>query len=214
MTFPFQIVPSPTPASAVYGVNFTDPRRLLRQTQNNGTIFVTAYTDGTDNSTSTTFWAEIPRRGVSVDSNFTASTYKALLSDNPGQGLVAGILGPLSLVAGETTTVEITNETGLYEIAIPLASGQRAYWGVSMGAALSPTGLFQGVGTGINAAKTIIDQGANYNVSIPAWNGIRTMGIPCLQYNSFLSIRMKQSVNVTSTTAFARAAGVIYMSQT
>lgn len=214
MTWPFPIVPAPVQSQAAVGINFYDPRRLMRMQVSQAALFDISNAGVRVQNTTATFWINLALAGVNVDTNFTASTYKTLLSASPDQGRIASIVGPIALGAGETTTALVTSEFGAYEISVALTSGYRMVLGnISNGAAVFSTSVLVAP-LAITSAKNIVTVDNTAYLNLGWENSLSDIATPCLQYNTFISVQIKHSANVTSTTNNERQSGVVYMSQT
>lgn len=168
-------------------------------------------------SATTAYFTEMARRGLQDTTNWTANTYKTILSVSSGTGLVAGYIG-CTAGGAETHTVEITVDGVLKELIISgMASGERAMLlaagapmvdfftttsGVSTYGWASPSTealdsnkqIFGAVGTVAN------------DVSFPTWSTLQFQAVPLLRFNRSLLIRAKHSANITNSTATAYSA--------
>lgn len=193
------------------GNNFTDPREFAR------TVITAAnlqnYTAAAVQATSAAagFFTEAARRGVADDTNWTANTYKTILSVASGKGMIAGMGGPTGLAGTPTTTFEITVDGVLTEVAVlQTTTGQRSILGAHMQLVTflsASTVALQGP----NGSTAGVDLITTSNGLIPPWQSIRVFGTPCLIYQNSLLIRMKSTENNSTTTNQERQAFVQHM---
>ncbi len=203
------------------GINFTDPREFMRVRIPAGALSM--FTEAASIVTSDTAngVTELGKRGMTDDTNWTANTYKTILSVAAGTSvIVAGMFGPTGLVGTPTTTFEITGNDGVArEIAITaVGTGARAYLGGlaagSAGPALNmftTTSVAFAGSVGITAAKDVLTLGTTVTCPIPGWQFVKSMGMPCLISRNGLTVRMKSSENNSTTTNQERVAQIQYM---
>jgi hypothetical protein len=192
------------------GINFTDPRQLQRSTALAGNIVIADSALSQPGSTAAGYFTEIALRGFADNTNWTADTYKTLLSVTSGSGLLSHLVGPTALGSAPTTTFDITVDGGTaYEIAVTAtASGQRAVIGPAVGPALFTTAAEYLRGPSAVDTNRMVDVvGGTY---IPAWPAIRLMPIPCLEFKLSLLVRAKSSENNSTTTNQERQSGGQY----
>lgn len=190
------------------GIHFTDPWEFLPR------VFVAANllleeNDGTDQTSATTaFFTAMAARGFQDTTNWTADTYKTLLTVSSGKGFLAALVGPTA-GGSETTTFEITADGVTTEIAVAVASGERAVLSrvclPSTTYTLASRFAIQG-GT-INAGKTIIGT-PGIDTLLGGWPLVEANGVPCLKFTQSLVIRAKHSANITNSTATAYSGGM------
>lgn len=195
------------------GPNFTDPREFYRSIidpANANSID----TGGTVNIASVAgFFTEQSVRGISDNTNWTAATYKTLLSIPSGKGLVSNIIGPTGLAGTPTTTFEITVDGVVTVIAVTAtAITQRAILGATgLGAGnlyITTKVPFSGA-QALDAGKAVPLLGTT---AMWPWQSIRSFGIPCLIYQNSLLIRAQSSESNSTTTNQERQSAVQYMS--
>lgn len=151
------------------------------------------------------FFTNMATAGFQDTTNWTANTYKTLLTVASGKGLVAGVIGPVAGGA-ETTTFEFTVDGILTEIAISVASGERASLFSGAISATPDTG-FQDQEGGLNAGKTTL-QTSTTDLLIAGHAALTIYGTPQLMFKSSLLIRAKHSQNITNSTATAYSGGI------
>lgn len=157
-------------------------------------------------SSTTAFFTQMASRGLQDTTNWTANTYKTLLTVT-GAGFVAGIVGPTAGGA-ETTTFEITTDGVLDEIAITVAASQRALLLAKYGGPTDFTSaelfMYSGVSGALGVDKATFTISSNPVGVIPGW---RQMAMyPQLRFSQSLLIRAKHSANITNATATAYSA--------
>lgn len=203
-------------ASARSGSNFDDPNEFYRSLAVSANLHNMNFGGTTAAASAAGFFTNQAIRGLADDTNWTANTYKQLLSISSGKGLVSNLIGPTGLAGTPTTTFEITVDGVLTEVPVmATTTGDRAILG-----AISPDGSG---GTAFTAVKQMdedadsIDAGKttqrhlNALVGIWPWRTIRTFGTPCLIFRQSLLIRAKSSENNSTTTNQERQSAVQYM---
>lgn len=194
------------------GIHFSDPWELLPRVAAAANLTLEENDATARTSATTAFFTAMAARGVQDTTDWTADTYKTLLTVASGKGLVAAIVGPTA-GGSETTTFEITVDGVLTELPIVVASGERAFLAVSGMSAVSFTfsAHFAVQGGTINAGKTTLGDpgGSGIEPYLGGWPLISAMGTPCLKFNQSLLIRAKHSANITNSTATAYS-GVMY----
>lgn len=191
------------------GPNFKDPR-LLMPFRFTATDLHVYDTGGVNRTFATTeAFTECANRGVQDTTNWSADTFKTILSVS-GAGKMYGYIGCTSGGADDHT-IEITVDGTVYTIVIPTTSGLRA--------ALLPNyeaNTFYTTSGVAVAYHSVLDSGKQYfdgvagNVpSIPSLVAIEKMGYPVLQFDQSLLIRAKHESAVTNSTATAYSA-VLY----
>jgi hypothetical protein len=195
------------------GVHFKEPREFMRSNVA-ATILATVDAAGSaTNSGVAGFFTEMGKRGLADDTNWTADTYKTVLSISSGSGLVAYVIGPTGLSGTPTTTFEITVDGVLSTVAVvATTTGQRAVLGpIFPHASMFTTTLLYQVGSNsVNAGK---DTGVySTNAATVGWGVLRGMGTPCLSFKTSLLIRIKSSESNSTTTAQERQSAVQYVS--
>jgi len=196
------------------GVHFKDPWLFQPITAVDTSLEVRDSGGTIRDGSSTAFFTEMARRGLQDTTNWTANTYKTLLSVASGKGLVAGLIGGTAGGA-ETTTFEFTVDGVLTEIAVAgLASGERA---VLTGSGLQPAPYYLGTvastdewpfpgGEALDTDKATFTGTMGITSYVPPWRVFMFNNIPCLKFNQSLLIRAKHSANITNATATAYSA--------
>lgn len=196
------------------GIHFTDPREFYRaQTEYQSLCNITDA--GTAAACSSTgFYTEQARRGVSDNTNWTADIYKTLLSVT-GMGLVSNLLGPASLAGTPTTTFRITVDGTVYTVPIVLTTtAVRAVLGAvspdgNAGTAFTTAKVMDRGGVSITADKTT--QYIGNNGGFMPWSTLRLLGTPCLIFRQSILIEAKSSESNSTTTNQDRQSCVQYM---
>lgn len=191
---------------AAGGIHFKEPWLLMPYTPVATSLECYDSGAGANDSATTGFFTEMARRGLQDQTNWTADTYKTLLSVPSGKGLVAGLCGPTAGGA-ETTTFEFTADGVLTEVAVgPLASGERAlllaHGPTTIGTFESQTNVEPGA-EALDADKATFGAVTFTASHIFPWKMIANMAIPCLRFNQSLLIRAKHSASITNSTATA-----------
>lgn len=205
--------------AASNGPHFTDPWDFLKASHY--PINLHAYDSGLTSTDSTAgLTGMVSDGGVLIDSNWTANTYKTLLSVT-GRGLVSTIIGPTALAGTPTTTFEITVDGFLTEVPITLpAITRRAVLGNTIIDQTAGT-LFNGTkqylmaapATDANIAVQQLNNGSMGH-AIPSWWFINMFGTSCLVFRKSLLIRAKTTENNSTTTLNERQAWVKYVNRT
>src|SRR6185503_12810915 len=100
------------------GVHFSDPRQFHRQMVAASVIACAeAASSTTDAANTAQFFTNFALNGVADNTNWTATTYKTLLSVT-GAGFVNAIIGPTGLAGTPTTTFRITVDGVVYTVAL------------------------------------------------------------------------------------------------
>lgn len=151
------------------------------------------------------FFTEAALRGIADDTNWTADTYKTILSVSGGAE-VYNIIGPTGLAGTPTTTFEITVDGVLYEIAMTATTtGHRAMLGAMM--VTASDNLYGPDGVTSDKSALIL---TTYQGDISPWQRADFYGMPRLSCKTSLLIRMKSSENNSTTTNVERRSAVIY----
>jgi hypothetical protein len=195
--------------------NFQDPRKFLRGLCASSVLAVIPETPAIVAATSASFFTESAKRGIADDTNWTANTYKTILSTS-GSGIVHSLVGPTGLAGTPTTEWEFTVDGVLYPTVSVVATttGQRAYLGATQPAdGGSITFGIQAVGdVGINAAKdTIRDGGGGTYSYLPGWRFVRLFNVPCLEWTQSILVRARTTENNSTTTNQERQTSIQYM---
>lgn len=200
------------------GPHFTDPREFDKSITV-ATAISNVVTNTASASDVVAFYTNLANGGGIVDdTNFTAATYKTILSIPSGMGIVSNIIGPTGLAGTPTTTVEVTVD-GAPAIEVPIVAtttGQRAVFGAYVNDETAG-GLFT-TAFAPYRIKSTMNAGMNTSLEtnialMPIWFA-RTFGTPCLIYRTSLLIRMKSSENNSTTTNRERRSAVMYKSFT
>lgn len=161
---------------------------------------------GTNDGTTTAFFTEMANRGLQNQTNWTAATYKTLLSVT-GAGLVYCVIG-CTAGGAENTTFEFTVDGVLTTVLVTgLASGERAALLPGTETSTFYTTAGQNTQPGVEAldADKATFGAIKVGIYIPYW-GVVSRGIPMLKFNQSLLIRAKHSANITNSTATAYSA--------
>lgn len=187
------------------GIHFNEPKRFYP-----GCAVATAFqcsdSAGSARASDTTnFFTELARRGLQDQTNWTADTYKTILSVT-GAGLVAAYIG---CTAGgvQSHTVEFTVDGTLSTVTIAgLASGERAVLLTGLGYTSDYTvaDIYFNPGTEALDSDKATFGGVLTNGLLPTWRN--SDRIPCLEFRSSLLIRAKHSATITNSTATAYSA--------
>lgn len=192
------------------GVNFTDPYRFKRFLVASSSIFYWDSANSNNGLNVAGGFTVAAINGLADDTNWTADTYKTILSDTGGRGIVSHLIGPTGLAGTPITTFEITVD-GMPKVEIAVTAtttGQRAILGPLANAdILAGTNAPFRSPSATAAAKSTMVTGVN---GIPSWITIGLLGTPCLVYRSSILIRMKTSENNSTTTNQERQSAVSY----
>jgi hypothetical protein len=190
------------------GQNFSNPRQFgaYRVTASEMNVFDSGGTGRALNVAAA--FTELARRGIQDQTDWTADTYKTILSVT-GAGCVAAIIGPTA-GGSSTTTFEITVDGFLREVAVTgLSSGERGCLLLGYGqlATFTTVNLWATSGAeSLDSNKEIFTDINTGTEFIPAWWWMLMMGTPMLQFNQSLLIRAKHSADITNSTATAYSA--------
>ena len=198
------------PAAAAVGgggIHFSEPWKLSPYAASVANVLVINASGSGEASSATAFFATMALRGLQDQTDWTADTYKTLLSVT-GKGLVANIVGP---TAGSTsiTTFELTVDGTLTEIAVDVASGQRAVLTAGMGnySTFTTATAAQNPGSeALSAGKDQFSEAPGTTNALFSWWYYTQNGTPLLQFNESLLIRAKHSASITNSTATAYSA--------
>ena len=189
------------------GPHFDDPKLFLPQAVAVGSISTQDAASSNADASTTAFFTEMATRWAQDTTNWTANTYKTILSVSGASGLVAGLVG-CTAGGAETTTFEITRDGVLSELTVTVASGERAI--LSSGTGLvthftnAATSNWVASLGALNAGKTTI--GTRAGQFVPPWSWLQLIGTPCLRFRSSLLVRAKHSASITNSTATAYSA--------
>ncbi len=200
-------------AIARNGPHFTDPWLAVPFSFAANSLAIVSNTGPSTVRTSdtTAFFTEAAISGLQEQTNWTANTYKTLLSVSSGKGLVSSIVG-CTAGGAETTTFEITVDGVLGEYTITSASAERAVWSAAFlgqGAFTTASANAANLFTAATSATTYSAASPALNCQLMSWPSISTLGTPCLRFNNSLLIRAKHSTSITNSTATAYSA-VLY----
>lgn len=198
------------------GIHFTDPREFFRAIVGDVNLCVMPIGGTGVNSQAAGFFTEVGLRGVADNTNWTAATYKTILSVT-GKGYVFNCFGPTGLAGTPTTTFEITVDGGaaLTVAVVATTTAQRAVLGamdpdVNLSSLFTTAKIPQKGPDGYDAGKTT----QKFSTASPGlWplNTLRLFGTPALIFQSSLLIRMQTSENNSTTTNQERQSGVQYV---
>jgi hypothetical protein len=165
--------------------------------------------DNSTGSDNASFWTNLNNVGVAVNSDFTAATYKTLLSVS-GAGEVITIVGPTIATSAATLDFEVTIDGGAAQtitLTWPSATSYRAFIGATYNGAVAI--IFQGVGSHtLDSTKRWLVPSGDFQ--LPGLLTSKAMGLPRLRFETSVLIRLRSSVNVTATGSNERQSGVIY----
>lgn len=201
------------------GSNFSDPRRFFRGLYAAAKLGAQEGGAGTNSlSTAAGFFTEMAIRGVSDNTNWTADTYKTILSVSGVMGALAAIGGPTGLAGTPTTTFRITVD-GIPQVIAVVATttGQRACLGAiptqdTTGLMFVTAGYSNFGANSINAGKDT-QVFSSTQMSLMPWSTINFLGTPRLEFNTSLLVEMKTSESNSTTTNQERQSFVQYMVQ-
>lgn len=188
------------------GVHFSEPWQLMPATPAVANLLVWDSAGSSWNAGTTSFFTEMARRGLQDQTNWTADTYKTLLTVTSGKGLVAGIIGP-TLGGAHTTTFRITVDGVVHTIAITGASGDRCCLlsQVKTSAEFTTASQFNKVDTeALGSDKATFGELYTTDAFIPGWR--QMMDVPLLMFRKSLLIEAKNSASITNSTATAYSA--------
>lgn len=190
------------------GIHFKDPWEFKPFVQPAANLQIWDSGGTQQDSTATAFFTEMARRGLQDTTNWTADTYKTILSVPSGKGLVAAYIG-CTAGGAETHTVEFTIDGVLTEITIgTLASGERGILigGYADGAQYTTVSdINKSASEALEADKATFTAMSNVQ-SVSAIAPWRSTYWPCLKFKTSLLIRAKHSANITNSTATAYSA--------
>jgi len=199
------------------GWHFTDTGLFTRVVSNGVTTNGVAIEDGVGRKFSgeAAFYSQsVPRLGgVAVDSNFSADTYKTILNQATGPGVMWGAVSPAISNGADTITMRITRDGGT-AVTIAVAPGTVSYR-LFLGS-FTDRATFTTAGIGFDVAnmqndtssKAFYNAGTNSPVFVPSWSGAR--GVGGLYFSSSLLVEMKVTNAVSATANQERQAAVIY----
>lgn len=155
----------------------------------------------------TAFHTEMARRGLQDTTNWTADTYKTILSVASGPGEVAFMCGPQAGGVA-TTTFEITGDRGTKTVAVtPLASGERALL-VAPGAMTADafyttsSAWLKPIDEALKSDKATWQVPATLVQNVLPWHAV---SVPLFTFKNGVLLRMKHSASITNSTATAYA---------
>ena len=188
------------------GVHFTNPGEFLPCCATATSLNVADSGGSARASDTTAFFTEMARRGVQDQTNWTANTYKTILSVSGG-GLMGAYVG-CTAGGAETHTVRITVDGTATEMTISgLASGERGCLVTALVQFGTLTPYLPGA-EALDATKDIF--GAVFlGSTIPAWSGQSFWATPMLKFERSLLVEAKHSATITNSTATAYS-GVMY----
>lgn len=196
--------------SAPAGNDFTDQLRLSPyHTAANRVAIVDSAGTGA-NGTSTAFFTELARRGLQDQTNWTADTYKTILSAS-GPGFFSCYIG---CTAGgvETHTLELTLDGVLTTMTItPMASGERAfittaYAGYTPYSDTPASNIQAPISEALDSNKQIFGSTQGTSTYVMPWWSTMMTGVPLLRWSTSILIRAKHSATITNSTATAYSA--------
>jgi hypothetical protein len=194
-----------TPAGG--GIHFTDPGEFQLISNASSTVRYINATGSAFSANTTVAFTGFAAMGLQDLTNWTANTYKTILSVS-GKGFVAGYIG-CEAGGAETHTVEFTVDGTLKEIAIVNASGERALIvpGLIPETAYTTANFEAANNSGpLDAGKTTLGTVSSTQGFITPWQWLGTNGVPLLKFTTSLLVRAKHSASITNSTATAYSA--------
>lgn len=183
------------------GLHFTNPAEFMPYSVPVAKLLAIDSGDASQACSTTAFFTELARRGLQDQTDWTANTYKTLLSVSSGKGFVAAVIGPTAGGA-ETTTFEITVDGVLSTITVTNAASERA---CLLSANIATTNdLTSSLTEALDATKSFFTSTRSTATVLPPWAAMRS--IPQLKFNVSLLIRAKHSTIITNSTATSYSA--------
>ncbi len=197
-------------------LNFTDPTKFDRNLcLSSGLRIFDSSVSGSASSVAG-FFTNGALSGVDDDTNWTADTWKTILSVSSGAGQVAALVGPTSLAGTPTTTWRITVDGIPYTIAVVHSTtAQRAVLGsafqdgVASGYYVTAYFPYRAPDS-VSADKTTQRFGTALGLVLPHWPTIRVNNIPVLEYRTSLLVEAKTSENNSTTANQERRSYIMY----
>lgn len=195
------------------GVHFTDPRWLPQGYGEEGVVGMSNSAASFDYFNVANGWTYLGRLGTAVDTNYSADTFKTLLSVSTQAGYLAGVVGPKMVTATDTTTFRITVDGGsAVSIAIVGAgSAVRCYLGFPVPRSLYTTADVSGYGGQLASDKMrmLFGVSATEAILLPVSRCLM-QGMGLLRFTSSLLVECKTTQAQSGTAAQERQSGVIW----
>lgn len=190
------------------GFNFIEPWKLLPYTATVANLAIYDSAGAGQDAASTAFFTEMARRGLQDTTNWTADTYKTLLSVTSGKGMVAAIIG-CTMGGTQITTFRITVDGIAHTVAVTGASGKRACLLAKSGNPedFTTSTTYMKASTEALAADKATFSEVYAGAYIPPWR--QMSAFPMLTFKTSLLIEAKNSASITNSTATAYS-GVMY----
>lgn len=157
----------------------------------------------------------VDRYGVQDDTNWTANTYKTILSLTATKaGYVSTLIGPTHATAGDTLIWRLTVDGGAPAYVLTAGTAQANTSRIVIGNVMdnrsyTTAGRF----LLLNSVGAPSD-GITADISAqPTWIGVHLAfwtGSPLLRFNSSLLVEAKASQNITATANVERRSAVVY----
>lgn len=197
-----------TGATANLGPHFKDPRLMPRW------YAKYPWLDGGNAYQSDTFWTKLGQQGVTENTDWTAGSWKTLLSVSGNAGQVAMLIGPSVAAVTDTTTWEITVDGVETTLSMPgdasMVSAARAFLGHGHNGLLyTSNDVFSSPGTAFTGNTVWYDTGGT-NMDVFSFPYLLALGTPLLVFEHSLLVRCQLSASQTATTNRERRAGVMY----
>lgn len=202
------------------GQFLSDPRQLLAVSAASG-AFSFALSAGSINATQATFFtgnaSSVDRgKGADLDSNWTATTYKTILSLTATKGgFFTGFLGPTLATAADTCTVRYTIDGGASVTRTMTAQGNahRCYHGLLLEGSTFITEAFNrqlsASGAPSDGTSFYSDDTDSTLIPIMADTGL-SLGSAMVIFQSSLLVEAQISQNLTTTTNQERRCAAFY----
>ncbi len=196
------------------GPHFTDPRWLPKGYGDSGQVGMSNSAASFDYFSTANGWTYLGRLGTAVDSDYSADTFKTLLSVSTQAGYLAGVVGPKMATATDTTTFRITVDGGsAVSIAIVGAgTSVRCFLAHSVPRNLYNVSDVSGQGDALASDKMRLIYGAGYSaeaILLPVQRGL-TQGVGLVRFTSSLLVECKTTQAQTGTGSQERQSGVIW----
>lgn len=199
------------PAAKNIAPHFTDPRRLPKILTANGAVAKYA----NSSIAVAQFWVAVGISGAYTNTDFSADTYKTIVSTT-GAGYVSAIIGPSMTNNSDTTTFRITVDGTAYTITVDAYNaGDRAALGFVAGGGYYTTAdqwnspYDFGADTGdLGILRLGSTSGLSQFWPVPH---LLVNGAGMLAYSRSLVVEIKETTAQTGTANVERRAGVIYL---
>lgn len=199
-TLSFPAFPTVVPA-----INFTHPERLFVNALASGSISNINVTTA-NAATAANFFTDLTNNGASVDSNFTASVAKQIVSLT-GKGEIIYVIGPTATGSATTQFIFVLDGTTYTSPAFAVAAGERACLTISG----TQTAVYTTASAG--PAGGVLDSTKVWNtttIQLPGWLSPLAWSVPRLQFSSSCVFSINHSENISGTAAQERQSGICY----